>query len=46
MIEIDELEYKSLQQDKETLLILVDCKEKEIEILKFKLENLKGNNNG
>ncbi len=39
MIEIDDLEYKSLQQDKETLLILLDCKEKEIEILKFKLEN-------
>lgn len=39
MIEIDELEYKSLQQDKETLLILLDCKEKELEILKFKLEN-------
>lgn len=39
MIEIDELEYKSLQQDKETLLILLDCKEKEIEILKFKLKN-------
>ena len=39
MIEIDELKYKSLQQDKETLLILLDCKEKEIEILKFKLKN-------
>ena len=39
MIEIDELEYKSLQQDKETLLILLDCKKKEIEILKYKLEN-------
>ena len=39
MNEIDELKYKSLQQDKETLLILLDCKEKEIEILKFKLEN-------
>ena len=39
MIEIDELEYKSLQQDKETLLILLDCKEKELETLKSKLEN-------
>lgn len=35
----DKLEYKKLKQDKEALLILLDCKEKEIEILKYKLEN-------
>lgn len=39
MIEIDELEYKSLKKDKEALLILLDSREKEIETLKFKLEN-------
>ena len=35
----DKLEYKKLKKDKEALLILLDCKEKEIEILKYKLEN-------
>ena len=39
MIEIDELEYKSLKLDKECLLSLLDYKEQKIETLKSKLEN-------
>lgn len=39
MIEIDELEYKSLKLDKEGLLSLLDYKEQKIETLKSKLEN-------
>lgn len=40
MIEIDELEYKSLKLDKEGLLSLLDYKEQKIETLKSKLENI------
>lgn len=39
MIEIDELEYKSLKLDKEGLLSLLDYKEQKIETLKSKLKN-------
>lgn len=35
----NKLKCKILEQDKQTLLILLDYKEKKIETLKFKLEN-------